>query len=104
MIGNDAIFKCLISSHVADFVSVTSWVDSEGGQLGSLKDKITGKHCIKVQFMTPPLLDFKLISNPSCYNINLKQLRLTILKISVVLPEYIHPSINFKDIINNKLK
>ena len=28
--GNDAIVKCSISSFVADFVSITSWVDSEG--------------------------------------------------------------------------
>ena len=44
MIGNDALFKCQISSHVADFVSVTSWVDSEGGQLGVINDKVPGKH------------------------------------------------------------
>ena len=46
MNGNDAIFKCGIPSHVADFISVSSWVDSEGGQLGSLNKKISGKHCI----------------------------------------------------------
>lgn len=27
--GNSAIFKCMIPSFVADFVSVQSWVDSE---------------------------------------------------------------------------
>lgn len=32
MKGNSAIFKCLIPSFVADFVSVESWVDEEGTQ------------------------------------------------------------------------
>ena len=31
IIGNDALFKCSIPSFVADFVTVTGWVDSEGG-------------------------------------------------------------------------
>ena len=30
IIGNDALFKCNIPSYVTDFVSVVSWVDSEG--------------------------------------------------------------------------
>lgn len=30
MKGNSAIFKCLIPSFVADFVSVEAWVDEEG--------------------------------------------------------------------------
>ena len=30
IIGNDALFKCTIPSYVTDFVSVVSWVDSEG--------------------------------------------------------------------------
>lgn len=29
--GNDALFKCSIPSFVSDFVSVQSWIDSEGG-------------------------------------------------------------------------
>ena len=33
--GNDAIFKCSVPSFQADFVSVDSWVDSEGNQLSS---------------------------------------------------------------------
>ncbi len=28
--GNDVIFKCDVPSFVADFVSVSGWVDSEG--------------------------------------------------------------------------
>ena len=28
--GNDVIMKCTIPSFVADFLSITSWVDSEG--------------------------------------------------------------------------
>ena len=55
MIGNDAIFKCEIPSHVADFVSVTSWVDSEGGQLGDINHKISGKHSDR--YIYSPLLD-----------------------------------------------
>ncbi|MPC33065.1 Down syndrome cell adhesion molecule-like protein 1 [Portunus trituberculatus] len=30
--GNSAIFKCMIPSFVADFVSVQAWADSEGRQ------------------------------------------------------------------------
>ena len=30
MRGNDIILKCIFPSHVADMVSVTAWVDSEG--------------------------------------------------------------------------
>ena len=30
IVGNDALFKCSIPSFVADFVSVDSWMDSEG--------------------------------------------------------------------------
>ena len=33
IIGNDALFKCSIPSFVADFVTVTGWVDSEGGDV-----------------------------------------------------------------------
>ena len=35
VLGNDAILKCNIPSFVADFVSVTGWVTSEGTQLKS---------------------------------------------------------------------
>ena len=35
IIGNDAIFKCSAPSFVSDFVSVDSWVDSEGHVLNS---------------------------------------------------------------------
>ena len=31
MIGNDALVKCTFPSFVADFVSIVSWEDSEGG-------------------------------------------------------------------------
>lgn len=42
IVGNDALFKCSIPSFVADFVSVTGWLDSEGdmssfGPLGNQK-------------------------------------------------------------------
>ena len=30
ILSNDIILKCMLPSHVADLVSVTSWVDSEG--------------------------------------------------------------------------
>lgn len=30
ILSNDIILKCVLPSHVADLVSVTSWVDSEG--------------------------------------------------------------------------
>ena len=35
IVGNDAIFKCSVPSFVSDIVSVDSWVDSEGNNLGS---------------------------------------------------------------------
>jgi hypothetical protein len=35
IVGNDAIFKCSAPSFVSDFVSVDSWVDSEGNVLNS---------------------------------------------------------------------
>jgi hypothetical protein len=34
MLYNDVIFACNIQSFVTDFVSVTGWVDSEGGSHG----------------------------------------------------------------------
>ena len=30
ILGNDALLKCKIPSHVTDFVSVSGWVDNEG--------------------------------------------------------------------------
>ena len=43
IIGNDAIFKCSVPSFVSDFVTIDSWVDSEGNVLSG---QISGK-CIK---------------------------------------------------------
>ena len=43
IIGNDAIFKCSVPSFVSDFVTIDSWVDSEGNVLSA---QISGK-CIK---------------------------------------------------------
>ena len=40
IVGNDAIFKCSVPSFVSDFVTVDSWVDSEGINLG---DQLLGK-------------------------------------------------------------
>jgi hypothetical protein len=31
--GNDALMKCSVPSHVADFITVVSWIDSEGTQI-----------------------------------------------------------------------
>ena len=33
--GNSALLKCEIPSHVADFVSVESWVDNQGEEFFS---------------------------------------------------------------------
>jgi hypothetical protein len=33
MRGNAAIIKCSIPSFVADFVSVTAWIDDEGNEI-----------------------------------------------------------------------
>ena len=35
IVGNEGILKCSIPSFVADFVSIVSWVDSEGNELGN---------------------------------------------------------------------
>ena len=43
IVGNDAIFKCSVPSFVTDFVSVDSWVDSEGNTLSS---SFMGNDCI----------------------------------------------------------
>ena len=41
IVGNDAIFKCSVPSFVSDFVTVDSWVDSEGINLnGQILGKI----------------------------------------------------------------
>jgi hypothetical protein len=47
--GNDVLFKCGVPSHVADFVTVVSWIDSEGAQIvpgssltnGTLNDTVS---------------------------------------------------------------
>ena len=33
MIGNDVLLKCNIPSYVADFLTVASWVSSEGDEI-----------------------------------------------------------------------
>ena len=33
ILGNDALLKCKIPSHVTDFVSVSGWVGSEGKEI-----------------------------------------------------------------------
>ena len=38
ILGNDVIMKCSIPSFVADFVSVTGWVDSEGNEFQQTSD------------------------------------------------------------------
>ena len=35
ILGNDAIFKCSIPSFVAEFVSVTAWIDSEKNEFAA---------------------------------------------------------------------
>ncbi len=45
VLGNDALFRCKIPSHVADLVSVVGWVDSGGGSMagqGNLGDREEG--------------------------------------------------------------
>ena len=44
--GNDVLVKCDIPSIVTDFVSVTSWVDNDGGIFTADKQgKIDKPHC-----------------------------------------------------------
>jgi hypothetical protein len=33
ILGNDALLKCKIPSHLADFVTVAGWVDNEGSAI-----------------------------------------------------------------------
>ena len=52
IVGNDAIFKCSVPSFVSDFVSVDSWVDSEGNTLSSPlmgNDLNADYHCMNVK-------------------------------------------------------
>lgn len=44
ILGNDALFKCKIPSHVADQIRISGWVDSQGSDFQSFMDnpKITG--------------------------------------------------------------
>ena len=43
MVGNDGMLKCAVPSFVADFVSITAWVDSEGINLGRGRSGHHGK-------------------------------------------------------------
>ena len=38
IVGNDVILKCVFPAHVADLVSVTGWVDSEGSNFVSSEE------------------------------------------------------------------
>ena len=53
IVGNDALMKCKIPSFVSDFVSVVSWLDSEGSDFYSEKNygkqnKTEQKFCTKL--------------------------------------------------------
>lgn len=50
MRGNSAILKCLIPSFVADFVSVTAWVDSDGDEYLSGSDFDRGRLRKNIKF------------------------------------------------------
>ena len=43
--GNSALLKCEIPSHVADFVTVESWVDNEGTEYFSDLNNNYGNYC-----------------------------------------------------------
>ena len=62
IIGNDAIFKCSAPSFVSDFVSVDSWVDSEGNVLNS---GLSGNSSWKLHSLSLGLRNIKLF----CMNI-----------------------------------
>ena len=47
--GNDAIFKCSVPSFVSDFVTIESWVDSEGNVLSS---QLSGNHRCSVMILS----------------------------------------------------
>ena len=47
IVGNDALMKCKIPSFVSDFVSVVSWLDSEGSDFYS--EKNYGKQTTEVR-------------------------------------------------------
>ena len=72
IIGNDAIFKCSVPSFLADFVSVASWVDSEGNQLTSSRSGNVGPalspfYCMNFQLT----LSFLLSVTNQRYEINI---------------------------------
>ena len=61
IVGNDAIFKCSVPSFVSDFVTVDSWVDSEGINLAG---QVLGK--IIFPFY-PFLMHVKVVVNVSTF-------------------------------------
>lgn len=48
--GNDAIVRCTIPSFVSDFVSVASWVDSEGNEIHR-QTSSSGTHTITARIL-----------------------------------------------------
>ena len=68
IVGNDALLKCDISSHVADFVSVVAWVDSQGVQLGSAT-RSDGRYGKNLSAFPPLSLEIKEFANLICSNL-----------------------------------
>ena len=45
IVGNDALLKCAVPSFVADFVTITAWMDSEGNEFqGSTRQLPSAGH------------------------------------------------------------
>ena len=57
MIGNDVLLKCAIPSFLADFLSVTGWVGSEGAQITATQDynlgNILADQTLRLRFFSP---------------------------------------------------
>ena len=58
IVGNDALLKCAVPSFVADFVTITAWMDSEGNEFqGStrlLQSASHGNNCVFFVFICKP--------------------------------------------------
>lgn len=57
--GNTAIFKCIVPSFVADYVSVVSWEDNVGDKYSILPNTNFGIHfryCSSFHFMQPNVM------------------------------------------------
>ena len=87
MAGNSALLKCSIPSFVADFLSVTAWIDSEGVELSSGLGHAVGNVVLQVVYISK-LLWWNSFFSP-CEKKELHCLPYIILAVVIVVVKYI---------------